>query len=302
MRIFLALFLCGMLLCAGAAIAAEMSADKMMSFADSLFAQGDYYRAITEYERVIFFYPDSPLAKTARFQIAESYFKGEKFDQAIRHFGSITHDYPNDEVGIKSMFRQGDVFFQKQDYKHAEDVFTRFIETYPKDKRADDARVKLGWSYLRQGNWTKAEEEFQSLPVQSLLHKEAHGLAEEAKRYPEISKKSPGLAGGLSALLPGVGQLYVEKPGDALISFLLNGSFIWAAAEAFHNHNTTTGGILIFFETGWYFGNIYNAVNNAHKYNKRAEQRFMDDLQNRFEISYYNDGNRRNIMVFSLRF
>lgn len=302
MRTLVAVFMCGMLLCSAAAFAAEMSAEKMLSFADSLFAQGDYYRAITEYERVIFFSPDSSLAKTARFQIAESYFKAEKFDQAITHFGSLAHDYPNEEVGIRSLFRVGEVFYQKRDYSHAADYFTEFIETYPKDKRADDARVKLGWSYLELGNWTRAQEEFHKLPTGSPLHKQAEGLAEEAKLYPDIPKKSPTLAGGLSAILPGAGQLYTEKPGDALISFLLNGSFIWAASQAFHNHNTVTGGIIVFFETGWYFGNIYNAVNNAHKYNHRAEQKYMDDLQGRLGMSYYNDGNGRNLLVFSLRF
>jgi TM2 domain-containing membrane protein YozV len=302
MRTFAAVFICGALLCAAAAFAAEMPAEKMLSFADSLFAQGDYYRAITEYERVIFFYPDGPLAKTARFQVAESYFKGEKFDQAIAHFGSLAHDYPNEEVGIRSLFRVGEVFYQKRDYEHASESFIKFIETYPKDKRADDARMKLGWSHLQQGNWSRAGEEFHKLPPGSPLHKQAEGLAEEAKLYPGIPKKSPTLAGGLSAILPGAGQLYTEKPGDALISFLLNGTFIWATAQAFHNHNTVTGGILVFFETGWYFGNIYNAVNNAHKYNRRAEQKYMDDLQTRFGISYYHDGDGRSMLAFSLRF
>src|SRR3990170_2027757 len=42
--------------------AQESSPEKIMSFADHLYEQGDYYRAITEYERVIFFYPKHPLA------------------------------------------------------------------------------------------------------------------------------------------------------------------------------------------------------------------------------------------------
>ncbi|HYA85654.1 MAG TPA: tetratricopeptide repeat protein [Nitrospirota bacterium] len=279
-----------------------MSVDKMMSFADSLFAQGDYYRAITEYERVIFFYPDDSLAKAARFQIAESYFRGERFDQAIAQFGSLAHDYPNDEVGIKSLLRVGEVFYQKRDYEHATEAFIKFIGTYPNDTRDDAARLKLGWSYLRQRDWTQAEEEFRKLPAESPLHSKAEGLAEEAKHYPDIPKKSPGLAGGLSTILPGTGQLYIGKPGDALISFLLNGSFIWATAESFQHNNNATGGILLFFEAGWYLGNIYNAVNGAYKYNDRLEQRFMDNLHNRFDFSYYYDGHGRNMMAFNLKF
>jgi TM2 domain-containing membrane protein YozV len=301
MRIFFALSLCGILFCANAAIAEELSAEKMMSFADSLFARGDYYRAITEYDRVIFFYPEHPLSKIARFQIADSYFKGERLDQAIVQFRTLANDYPNDEMGIKALFRLGEVFYQKRDYKHATEVFIKFVEVYPKDIRAGAARLKLGWSYLQQGNWTQAEEEFHKLPVESPLRKQAEGLAEQAKHYPDIPKKSPVLAGGLSAILPGAGQLYIEKPSDAVISFLLNGAFIWATVESFRHNNNATGGILLFFETGWYMGNIYNAVNGAHKYNQRSERKFMDDLYNRFSMSYSSDGHGRNMVVFNTK-
>jgi hypothetical protein len=33
--------------------------------------------------------------------------------------------------------------------------------------------------------------------------------------------------------------------------------------------NYVVGGILTFFELGWYSGNIYSAVASAHKYNKK---------------------------------
>jgi TM2 domain-containing membrane protein YozV len=294
--------LCGMLLCSHTAFGGELPAEKMLSFADHLFDQGDYYRAITEYERVIFFYPDLPQAKTARFQIAHSYFKGEKFDQAIARFRAVADDYRNEELGRKALFMVGEAYYQKRDYGRSAEVFTAFVEAYPDDPRADAARLKIGWSYLRQGNWAEATGEFQKLPAGSLLRKQAEGLAEGSKNYPDIPKKSPPLAGGLSAVLPGAGQLYVGRPGDATVSFLLNGAFILATAEAFHHHNNATGGILLFFESGWYLGNVYNAVSSAHKYNRQSEQRFMEDLQNRYGVSYSWDGKGTHIVALTLRF
>ncbi len=295
-----ALFL--FVLLTGAVRAAEMSPEKMMAFADSLFERGDYYRAITEYERVVFFYPDHPLARTARFQIANSYFKGDRLDQALERFRALNKEYANEETGRKAYFMIGEVYYQKGDFPRAADVFTMYVETYPADKQADEARIKSGWAELRQGKWKEASEEFRKVPAGSPLQEQAAGLAEEAKLYPDIPKKSPALAGGLSAVLPGAGQLYIDRPGDALVSFLLNGAFIWAAVESFHNDNNVTGGILLFFEAGWYTGNIYNAVNGAHKFNRRSEQQFMDGIQSKYSLSWVPDGRGTGIFGLTMRF
>jgi tetratricopeptide (TPR) repeat protein len=299
-RLPLLLFL--LLVCTHAAVAEDMSAEKMLSFADYLFEKEDYYRAITEYERMVFYFPEHPLAKTARFQIAQSYFKGEKLDQASARFQALANNYSDEEIGRKSLFMLGETYYQKHDFMVAKDVFTQLIDKYPDDTRVDTARIRIGWSYLRQGNWRQASEEFQKLPSDSPLHSQAEGLANEAKNYPDIPKKSPVLAGSLSAVLPGSGQLYIDRPGDALVAFLLNGAFILATVEAFHHDNNVTGGILLFFETGWYLGNIYNAVNGANKYNRRSEQQFLNTLQNKYVISYYNDGHGLSVLGFTTQY
>jgi tetratricopeptide (TPR) repeat protein len=295
-------FLAVLLLIGSATFAAEMPVEKMLSFADSLFDRGDYYRAITEYERVLFFYPDHPLAPTARFQIANSYFRGERHEQALERFRALTREYPNEEIGRRAYFMLGEVYYQMRDYGRAVDVFTMFIETYSGDRQVDAARIRIGWAYLRQGKWREASEEFQKLPPESPLHDQGKALAEGARDYPGIPRKSPSLAGGLSAVLPGAGQLYIERPGDAAVSFLLNGAFIWAAAEAFHNDNDVTGAILLFFESGWYLGNIYNAVSGAHKFNRRAEQQFLDGLKGRYAISFFPGRDGKGMIGLTLRF
>jgi len=298
----LSILLVLLLLFAGTAFAAEMSAEAMLSFADSLFERGDYYRAITEYERVIFHYPGHGLAKTARFQIAHAYLKGDRLDQAIERFRSLHDELPQDETGKKAYFMLGESYYARREFDRAADVFQSYLEAYPGDGRADAARVRIGWCSLKQGRWREASEEFRKLPPDSPLHAQAEGLAAGALDYPGLPAKSPALAGGLSAVLPGAGQLYVERPGDALVSFLLNGAFIWATVEAFHNDNNVTGGILLFFESGWYLGNIYNAVNGAQKYNRRHEQEFLDGLQEKYRVSYLYDGKGGNMVVFTMQF
>ena len=56
--------------------------EKVFAFAESLFPEGDYYRAITEYKRVVFHYPHSPLIESCRFRIAESTFPARRWSEA----------------------------------------------------------------------------------------------------------------------------------------------------------------------------------------------------------------------------
>ena len=115
--------------------------------------------------------------------------------------------------------------------------------------------------------------------------RERHGLDQlhnALAGVDELPTKSPALSGTLS-IIPGGGQLYCNRYEDALIAFALNAGFIWAAADAFDNEQYGLGGLLSFVGLGFYLGNIYGAVNDAHKYNQAQTGRFIDQLR-RYQI------------------
>ena len=70
------------------------------------------------------------------------------------------------------------------------------------------------------------------------------------------------------------------------MALLLNGLTIWAAVEAFNEDLNVLGGLLVALEVGWYTGNIYSAVNGAHKYNRKVRDDFRQNLPDRFDIEY----------------
>ena len=278
------------------------SGAQVLGFADHLFAQGDYYRAITEYERFLYLYPDDPRVRSARYRIARCYFEGDKLPTAIALLRSLTADPVADDVGRDSLHLLGEAYYLRQNYEQSRETYGDFLRHAPEDRRADGVRMRIGWSYLRQGDWRRAAEEFENLPPGSPLRESAEGLAAGARSYPEVPVKSPAIAGWMSAVLPGAGQLYVGRPRDATVSFLLNGTFIWATAEQFRKDNHVTGSILLFFEAGWYVGNIYNAVGSAHKYNRRAGKAYLDGLEERYGVSYSLDRNGTHHLAFMVRF
>ncbi|MDH4163172.1 MAG: tetratricopeptide repeat protein [Nitrospirota bacterium] len=278
------------------------SAEATLSFADQLFAERDYFRAITEYERFIFHFPDHGQAAYAQYQIALSYYMGDRLDDAIRLFEKFADKHPADEQGRQALLRIAEAYFQKKDYTQAIACYERFLRNHPDAPEADATRIQIGWSYLRQGDWRRAAMQYDSIPVSSPLREQALWLSTEAKTYPAVPSKSPALAGGLSAVLPGAGQLYVGRKYDALLSFMMNGVFIWATAEALHNHSHTTAGVLLFFETGWYFGNVYSAVSSAHKYNRDRQQGYLERLSNQYGFSLLLDNDRTAALAFTMRF
>ena len=282
--------------------AASTSDDQALGFADHLFTQQDYYRAITEYERFLFLSPQHQRARYARYRIARCYFEGDKLSTAIQLLRELTAESTADEDGLNALHLLADSYYRRREYDRARETYADFLQRAPNDPRADAVRVRIGWTYLREGDWRQAGTEFESIPPTSPLREQAEALAEDVKGYPAIPSKSPALAGWMSAVLPGAGQLYIERPRDATVSFLLNGLFIWATAEQFRKDNHVTGGILLFFEAGWYVGNIYNAVGGAHKYNRRARSGFLDGLEERYSISYFQDREGSHFLALNLSF
>jgi hypothetical protein len=112
----------------------------------------------------------------------------------------------------------------------------------------------------------------------------AQQLAAEAKTGTHLPQQSPALAGILSAVLPGSGQLYNGRFGDAVLSFLLNSLFIVGTVEAAHQGELAVAGGLGFFAAAWYTGNVYSAVNGAHKFNRHQAEVLLRDLERRFRV------------------
>jgi hypothetical protein len=65
---------------------------------------------------------------------------------------------------------------------------------------------------------------------------------------------------------------------------LLNGLFIGATIESFDHDLYIVGGILSLIEMAWYGGNIYNAVNHAHQYNRNQQKNFLKKLWEESQI------------------
>jgi TolA-binding protein len=264
--------------------AGSFSADQLLIFAEQLMREGEYFRAITEYRRFLFYYPDDPRRAMVHFSIGLAFYRGESYVEALQTFQEVTKRYPNTAYGKQAWLWQGESLIRRGQYTTAEQLYTEITERFPHDKIGQQARYQRAWTLLYRRQWRDAATQFQQVPPDSDLYQSAQLLTQEALVGERLPTKSPVLAGLFSGILPGSGQLYNGRLGDALLAFFLNTLFIIGAVEAVHSNAPAVAGILSFFEAGWYAGNVYGAINGANKYNRHTTEMFLRNLDNRFHF------------------
>jgi TolA-binding protein len=276
--------------------------EHLFGFAESLYEEGDYFRSIGEYKRYLYLSPpgdqvppDSRVEK-ATFRIAECYFHAKRWPEAISACNQFLSKYPASPRYFEMLYLKGRIEKLSGRYDDALATFELIVVANAPNYR-DKAVYQKALVMLEQTNWRNAQDALRQVPQASPLFPAASVFAKEIDKKDYLPHKSPATAGLLAAVLPGAGHLYAERPRDALVAFLLNGAFIWGAAELFHHDNYVAGGIFAFFELGWYTGNIYSAVSSVHKYNRDKENDLIQKLKDNFSLALNREGGVPSIIV-----
>ncbi len=222
----------------------------LLSFARALLAGRESFRAVTEFQRFLYHYPEHGDVPEALEGLGKAYAIAGRWEEASAAFGELARRQPTG--GARWLL--GSALYQAGDHREA-------AETLLTPETGEPGAVLGTLALLRAGADTD------SLPegARSDLVSEFRGL----------HRKSPRKAGTFAAILPGAGHLYCERPRDALISLVLNGAFLWGTIESARREQWALAGVLGFFEAGWYSGNVVSAVNAAHKWNRREEGNFL---------------------------
>jgi outer membrane protein assembly factor BamD (BamD/ComL family) len=254
-------------------------ADQVLGFADALFQDGDYYRAITEYKRFLFLHPLDARAGRIQLQIGLSYLRGQQWEDARQTFATIAQQHPDAAIRGEAAFLIGETAYQQGRYTQAIEALRPVAERYAQTPVGEKARYRLGWSYLHARQWPQASDAFAAIDTTSPLFPSARLLADASREAEQLPRKSPALAGLMSAVIPGTGHFYTGRYRDGTLALLLNGAFLAAGIQAVANGHEAAAGLLLFFEAAWYSGAIYGAVNAAHKYNQDTEDRWRQGLE-----------------------
>lgn len=244
----------------------HVPAGDRLSFANVLLEEGEFYRAITEYKRYLHENPDGLLRHEAELGIGLAYLEGGETERAW-------------------------------------DALDRLIAQAPESPQAGSARLSLAGSLYQHKRYVTPLHLSGDLPLPEEERRQFETLCRLRLNQPSpeptpveqdwfslyrgLPRKNPALAGTLSAVLPGAGQLYARRPRDAFWAFTLNALFFSAAWYAFEHDEPVAGSLCGAFALIWYSGNIYNAIDGAHLTNNDREQSFFRPLEEQIRWSNF---------------
>jgi len=142
-------------------------------------------------------------------------------------------------------------------------------------------------SFILQRQFNKAEvllkNELRSMPVSELQF-----FTREIETGRHLKQKSPLLAAGMSAILPGSGRIYTGDWKDGLISIMIIGSTGFGAYRAFVKEGSGSALAWIYsgLSFGFYLGNIYGSYQSARLNNIKSNQRFEKEVLHRISTHF----------------
>jgi len=286
--LFLAIFAAGAHAGAPPQGAVIIRADDQFNYAEERFARGDYNSAVPEYRRFVHFFPQDDRVETAMFRIGESFFNLREFGKAIPEFIAVSSRYTRtdpsvSQTAVRAYWMISECHKRQGESGAAIVNLRNLIMLTDSVSVQDEAWYRMGWIYLESADWQKAQSALERVSRGKREKYRLRELAEALNGVDKTAKKNPGLAGFLS-VVPGLGQVYCNRYQDALIAFLVNGVLIAATVEAFDSGNEALGIAIGLVELGFYSGNIYGAVNGAHKYNRMQTGRFIEKLKMNLKI------------------
>ncbi len=246
-----------------------------LRFAEHLYSERDFYRAITEYKRFLFEHPDSGRAGWVRLRIGQSYLAGRKYEAARALFAGLRDSAPDGELrGAAALARS---FYLDGRLQQSLGVLEDLLPASSDASFHGAAWYLAGCAHLRAGSLDSARAAFGLIRANHDLAERAGLLLARIHEGEDLPEKSPALAGLLS-IVPGMGHFYLEEYSTGLTALAWNGMFGYATYEAFRHRKWGVGVLLAALELLWYSGTIYGAVSGAERHNRDAVFNYIDTL------------------------
>jgi tetratricopeptide (TPR) repeat protein len=262
---------------------APPAAVEALRFADWLHARGDYYRAIGEYQRVLFLAPGTTEAARAGLEMARAYARGDRPDAAVAVLRELAASSPDGARRELALFEQGLVRLRAGDAERAVPPLASYAALPARSGGPGPGRaqVLLGLARLRLGDLAAARLAFGASTRDPTVAGRSSDLDAALAELERAPTRSPLAAGLLSAAVPGLGHVYAGDPWAGAGALALNGAFVWATVEAFRGGRPGLGLVLATAGSVWYGGAIFGAVAEAVRFNRDGRELALERAEAR---------------------
>lgn len=274
MRIYIKYFFV-VLLCFKSALA-QNSVDTQLDYANTLFEANQYFDAVTEYKRVLFFSSETKHRAKIFYQIALCYKAGAHFDEAVKYFVLSEKHAANDSLVFIAKIEVIRCNILRKSTARA----LQLCDNLEKDVRFSSKKIEInywrGWAFIFADEWENAAKKFS----ESMEHNNLKMLCSQVVN----EKVSVTFAKVISYILPGAGEIYYGKILSGLISLAWNLAAGYFTINAFMANRAFDG--LVIAELVWlrfYRGNLENAEVFAVEKNREAANNALKYLQNEYK-------------------
>ncbi len=205
----------------------------ILDVADSLFAEGSHYAAITEYKRFASYAGVGEVPGFVFLKIANASRELGDFQTAVGYADKAVYAAESDSLRAHYRVEKAMILMSAQNLSLAEFILFREANT----GRFPGVRARaihlLALNYILQAKWTEAESAIGRIAALSHLEDDPHlnALLALLRENSLAEPLDPALAKRLSSWLPGLGQFYSGDIRNDLNSFALNAAAIWWLAD-----------------------------------------------------------------------
>ncbi len=151
--------------------AVKLCPAEQFAWAEELFQNGEYAKALAEHRRLIRSHPDSIYASRSQYALGASYEALGKYSRAVEEFQKVIDNHPaSDKTAdvVERQHRLGNLLFAEEiesrfkrifrecNYVKAARAFRLVVKNAPHGERAAEAQYKIGLSYRKQGKFPQA--------------------------------------------------------------------------------------------------------------------------------------------------
>ena len=253
-------------------IFSQDSFQQQFDLAKKLFDEENYFDAVTEFKRLLFFDDTGKYSYEANKIIGLSYKQGAKFSDAIHYFSLAENNASTEDEVFESKIEIIKVNILRRTISRALTLLDDLRIDKRFNNRMDDINYWSGWAYIFADEWEKASTSFNDHnPELSALCDSVNG------DFYNVT-----LAKTLS-IIPGVGQFYTGEYVSGLISIGWNVLWGYLTINAFAEDRVFDGimvGTLLWWR--FYSGNLQNAEKFAQQKNLEKTNSALRYLQNNY--------------------
>jgi putative component of membrane protein insertase Oxa1/YidC/SpoIIIJ protein YidD/outer membrane protein assembly factor BamD (BamD/ComL family)/TM2 domain-containing membrane protein YozV len=235
-----------------------------LDFADAMARKDETEVAVTEYRYLAHQAPWSPVRSTALSHHGWLLFREARFREAAEAFEDLRAAAPagppaQAEAQVLAYLSRS--MFEEQ--------------AVPRAHQTPLLRYVAAWGAIRAGRVPVARDSLHVLAsctdADVARASQRSLLLIDTLSVPRV--RHAWVAGGLSALVPGLGRLYTGRYGDAVFSSAVTAGAAALAVRSARTGHWVNAGLFGSGATGFYLGNVYGSVASASAENRRAQQR-----------------------------